>query len=188
MVRFTTLRVEKRMIANWVSMGKFKGKRICWHFTIGQNRDIWTNHVNNFITHLQTLTSMIQILSAIATACIIITFTILLSKHFSARLIAATVLCSIAFIYVGFSLKNNTASSIILEVLVAIAFYIIAIIGYSKYNLLLAYGIVLHGIWDIAHHNALLIKTDIPLYWPAYCLVTDVILGIYFFVVFKTQK
>ena len=98
---------------------------------------------------------MIQILSAIATALVIIVITILLSKHFSAKLFAATILCSIAFIYVGFSLKENMVSSIVLEVLVAVVFYFMAIIGYSKHNSLISYGIVLHGIWDITHHNAL---------------------------------
>jgi hypothetical protein len=131
---------------------------------------------------------MIQILSAIATALFIILFNMLLSKYFSAKLIAATILCSIAFIYVGFPLKGNTVSSIILEVLVAVVFYLIAIIGYSRQNSLIAYGIVLHGIWDIFHHNAFLIKTDIPHYWPAYCLVTDIIVGFYFYIVFKAQK
>ncbi len=131
---------------------------------------------------------MAQILSAIVTALILIILNMLLSKHFSAPLIAATILCSIAFIYVGFSLKGNTVSTIVLEVLVAVVFYFIAVIGYSRYNALIAFGIVLHGIWDIFHHNALLIKTDIPSYWPSYCLVTDVIIGIYFFIVFRKQK
>ena len=131
---------------------------------------------------------MTQILSAIATALALIILNMLLSKHFSAKLIAATILCSIAFIYVGFSLKGNTVSSIMLEVLVAVVFYFIAIIGYCRHNSLIAYGIVLHGLWDIFHHNALLIKTDIPPYWPVYCLVTDVIIGFYFFIVFKRQK
>ena len=90
---------------------------------------------------------MIQILSAIATALIIIMLTILFSKQFSAKLAAVTVLCSIAFIYVGFSLKGNTVSSIVLEVLVALVSYFIAIIGYVRRNSLIAYGIVLHGIW-----------------------------------------
>jgi hypothetical protein len=131
---------------------------------------------------------MAQILSAIATAVVIIILNILLSKRFSAQLIAATILCSIAFIYVGFSLKGNTVSSIVLEVLVAVVFYFIALIGYSRYNYLIAFGIVLHGIWDIFHHHALLIKTDIPSYWPVYCLVTDILTGFYFFMVFKAQK
>ena len=131
---------------------------------------------------------MNQILLAIVTALIIIMLTILFSKQFSAKLVALTLLCSIAFIYVGFSLKGNTVSSIILEVLVASAFIFFAIISYVRRNSLIAYGIVLHGIWDITHHNALLIKTDIPHYWPVYCLVVDIIIGVYFFIVFKTKK
>ena len=131
---------------------------------------------------------MIQILSALATAFIVITFTILLSKYFSAKLIAATVLCSIAFIYVGFSLKGNTVNLIVLEVMVTIVFYFIAIVGYVRNNALIAYGIVLHGIWDMLHHKALLVKTDIPDYWPLYCLLVDIILGVYFFLVFSKKK
>jgi len=127
---------------------------------------------------------MIEILSAIATAFIVITFTILLSGHFSAKLIAATILCSIAFIYVGFSLKANTISSIALEITVTLAFYLIAIVGYARNTVLIAVGILLHGVWDILHHSALLVTTDIPGYWPLYCLATDIILSVYFFLVF----
>jgi hypothetical protein len=131
---------------------------------------------------------MAQILSAVATAVVTIMLNSLLSKRFSSPLIAATILCSIAFIYVDFSLKGNTVSSIVLEVLAAVVFYFIALIGYSRYNYWIAYGIVLHGIWDIFHYHALLIKTDIPSYWPVYCLVTDILTGVYFFMVFKARK
>src|SRR5215210_6691358 len=131
---------------------------------------------------------MIQLLSAITTALIVIIFTRLLSKHFSAKLAAATILCSIAFIYVGFSLKGNTIGLIVLEVLIAVVFYLIAVVGYSKNNSLIAYGIVLHGVWDILHHQASFVKTDIPDYYPLYCLIVDFLLGVYFFLVFKRQK
>ena len=79
-------------------------------------------------------------------------------------------------------------STIVLEVLVAVAFYFIALIGYSRDNSLIAYGIVLHGIWDLLHHNALVVKTDIPNYWPLYCLVVDFILAVYFFFVFRKKN
>lgn len=131
---------------------------------------------------------MIQLLSAIATTLFVILFTRLLSKHFSARLVAATTLCSIAFIYVGFSLKGNPVSSTVLEVLVALIFYLIAVIGYSKNNFLIAYGIVLHGIWDILHHKAYFVKTDIPGYYPIYCIIVDLLLGVYFFLVFRAEN
>src|SRR3954470_14618198 len=128
---------------------------------------------------------MIQLLSAIATSLFVIIFTILVSKHFSARLAAATILGSIAFIYVGFSLKGNPVSSIVLEVLVAVAFYLIAVIGYSRNNSLIAFGIVLHGVWDILHHGASFVKTDIPDYWPLFCSIVDFLLGAYFFLLFR---
>src|SRR5690349_8225068 len=131
---------------------------------------------------------MIELLSAIATTASLILFTISLSRLFSARLAAANILCSIAFIYVGFSLKVNPVNSIILEVLVATVFYLIAVIGYSKNSSILAYGIILHGVWDILHHKASLIKTDIPHYWPLYCLMCDLLLGVYFLLVFRRQS
>lgn len=131
---------------------------------------------------------MIEILSAIATAFIVIIFTIWSSNHFSAKLVAATILCSIAFIYVGFSLKANTITSIALEITVTLVFYFIAIVGYSRNSALIAFGILLHGIWDILHHKALLVRTDIPDYWPVYCLVTDIILAVYFFWVFRKSN
>ena len=131
---------------------------------------------------------MIQILSAIAITGFVILFTRLLSQYYSSRFAAATILCSIAFIYVGFSLKGNTVSASILEVLVAVAFYLIAVIGYSKNSSLIAYGIVLHGIWDLLHHKASIVKTDIPHYYPIFCLTVDVLLGLYFFFVFKMEN
>jgi len=129
-----------------------------------------------------------EIISAVATALVVMLLTPALSKHFPAKLLAATILCSIAFIYVGFSLRGNQVSSIVLEVAVAIIFYFIAIIGYSKYIHLIALGILLHGIWDIFHYKAMLIRTAIPDYWPIYCLVVDFLWGVYFFIIFKRQE
>jgi hypothetical protein len=131
---------------------------------------------------------MIEIISAVATALVVMLLAPVLSRHFPTKLLAATILCSIAFIYVGFSLEGNQVSSIILEVTVAIIFYFVAIIGYSKYRYLIAFGIGLHGIWDIFHYKSLLIRTAIPDYWPLYCLVIDVLWGAYFFIIFKRQE
>jgi hypothetical protein len=131
---------------------------------------------------------MVQILSAIATTGFVILFTRLLSRFYSSKFAAATILCSIAFIYVGFSLKGNPVSATILEVLVAVVFYLIAVIGYSKNSSLIAYGIVLHGIWDLLHHKASIVKTDIPNYYPIFCLTVDILLGLYFLLVFKVKN
>jgi hypothetical protein len=58
----------------------------------------------------------------------------------------------------------------------------------QKNNLLIAYGIIIHGIWDISNHSGLLVKTDIPEHWPSFCLVADIIDGLYFLFIFKNLK
>ena len=131
---------------------------------------------------------MIEIIAAIVTALAVVLVMPILFKYFTPQLIASTILCSIAFIYVGFALKENPVSAILLEVTVSVIFYFIAIIGCAKNVYLIAYGIILHGIWDILHHNGMLVTTNIPLYWPSYCLILDFIWGIYFLIIFKRQS
>jgi hypothetical protein len=131
---------------------------------------------------------MIETISGIITAVVIIFLSQLLSEYFTSKLFAATVLVAIAFIYAGFSLKENAVGFTILECGTALIFYFLAITGYTRNKSLIAYGIILHGVWDIIHHNGWVVKTDIPGYWPSFCLIVDLIDGVYFLFVFKNQK
>jgi len=131
---------------------------------------------------------MIETISGIVTAIVIILLSQVLSKYYTAKLIATTILVAIAFIYVGFSLKDNPVNMIVLEIAIALFFYFLAIIGYTRNSILIAYGIILHGLWDMFHHGAILIGTDIPGYWPSFCFIIDIIDGLYFLIVFKKQK
>lgn len=131
---------------------------------------------------------MVETILGIVVAVVIIILTRMLSKYFTAELFAATILVAIAFIYVGFSLKDNPVSLIIVEIGFALFLYFLAIIGYTRNSLLIAYGIILHGLWDIFHHNGFLIGTDVPVYWPSFCFIIDIIDGIYFLLLFKKEK
>jgi hypothetical protein len=131
---------------------------------------------------------MAETISGIIAAVVIIILSQVLSRYFTVRLFAATVLVAIAFIYVGFSLKGNPVHLIISEVSFALVLYFLAIIGYTRNSLLVAYGIILHGLWDIFHHNGFLIGTDIPDYWPSFCFIIDIIDGLYFLILFKKEK
>ncbi|RYE38026.1 MAG: hypothetical protein EOP48_27735 [Sphingobacteriales bacterium] len=111
----------------------------------------------------------------------------LFKRYFSAKLLAATILVAIAFIYVGFALKENLVGDIIIEVTAALVFYFIAIIGYSKHPKLIAVGILLHGLWDLTHHIISGLNAN-PDYWPIFCLTIDVIWSIYFYFIFKKEK
>ena len=130
---------------------------------------------------------MTEIISAIVVAVAIIIISRLVSKYFTTKLFAATVLVAIAFIYVGFSLKDNPTEAIILECAVALALYFLALIGYTRNNALIAYGIMFHGLWDILHHHGVFIKTDVPHYWPLFCLIVDIIDGLYFLYIFSRR-
>ena len=131
---------------------------------------------------------MIEIISGIVVGVLIIILTQVLFKYFTYKLIATTILVAIAFIYVGFALKGNPVRLIILEVVVALFLYFLAIIGYTRNNILIAYGIILHGIWDIFHHNGWLVETNVAGYWPSFCFIVDIIDGLYFLVIFKRLK
>lgn len=130
---------------------------------------------------------MIEAISGMVTATIIIILSRALRSFFSTRLIATTVLVAIAFIYVGFSLQTNLISSIVLETGVALFFYFLALTGYMKNSLLIAYGILLHGVWDVLHHKGL-VASNVPEYWPSFCFVVDVVTGLYFLLVFRARK
>jgi hypothetical protein len=131
---------------------------------------------------------MTVLLSAIVTGVLIIFIARLLSGYFTMKLFAATNLVAIAFIYIGFSLKDNPAKSIVIEIVATLIFYFAALIGYKKNNSWIAWGLILHGIWDIAHYKGTLIGTVIPDYWPVYCLTIDIIEGLFFLIIFRKQK
>ncbi len=131
---------------------------------------------------------MEEALYGLVAAIAIILIVRVCSRYISARLFAATILVAIAFIYVGFSLKQNPAGSIVLEAGMALVLYFLALIGYVKNNNLLGYGIMAHGVWDILHHNGWIIGTDVPVFWPTFCFVIDMIDGLYFLWLFSRQK
>ena len=131
---------------------------------------------------------MIETVSGIITALVIIILSRVLSKYFSVQLFATAILVAIAFIYVGFSLKNNPAELTVLEIMFALALSFFAIIGFTHNSNWIAYGIIIHGLWDIFHHNGFIIETDVPAYWPVFCIVIDIITGVYFLYVFNNQK
>jgi len=130
---------------------------------------------------------LLELLWGLATALPLIFLTPLLRKYFPMKLLAATILVAIAFIYVGFSLKENILSDIIIEVTAALVFFFIAIVGYTRHSKLIALGILLHGLWDLIHHFTSGLKSN-PDYWPVYCLTIDVIWSVYFYFIFKKEK
>jgi hypothetical protein len=93
----------------------------------------------------------------------------------------AVALAAIGAVYAGFGLVDGRTGVAALEVLVATAFLAIALAGLWAAPMLVGLGLVLHGLWDLAHgpHR---VTTRIPRWYPPFCAAYDFVFAGVFFV------
>jgi len=68
---------------------------------------------------------------------------------------------------------------------IALAFYAIAILGAYKSLTLVGLGIAAHGAYDVTH-MLYLTNSVSPTWWPSFCAVIDMVLG--FWVVYLSKR
>jgi hypothetical protein len=94
-----------------------------------------------------------------------------------ARLCLGALLAGIGFVYLGFAISDGRTSAIVVQVISALVFLWVAIIGiHEGSNLLLGLGFLAHGGWDALHHEGHG-WTKVRTYWPPFCAVADVLIG-----------
>lgn len=94
-----------------------------------------------------------------------------LSKTQSIEL-ASTIVAVVGAIYVGFALQRGDVKQIAIEIVVAMAFLLAALVGMWLNPWAVPAAYVLHGAWDFAHHrNSPLVS--IPVWYPPFCAVYD---------------
>jgi hypothetical protein len=87
-----------------------------------------------------------------------------------------TVMIVTAAYYVLFALMGASTRALVIEILVASGFSLIAIIGYKINLWLIVSALVGHGVFDMVH-RLMFENPGVPHWWPGFCLVFDVILG-----------
>jgi hypothetical protein len=87
-----------------------------------------------------------------------------------------TVLIVIASYYVLFAAMGATNHAVILEIIVASIFLLLAVVGYKKNFWVITLAIVGHGIFDLAH-PFLFQNPGVPSFWPGFCSTFDVVFG-----------
>jgi hypothetical protein len=87
-----------------------------------------------------------------------------------------TVLIVIASYYVLFAVMGASGPTLAIEIAVACAFALIAILGFKRNLWLVAAALIGHGAFDFVHHR-LIENPGVPQWWPGFCLAFDVILG-----------
>jgi hypothetical protein len=87
-----------------------------------------------------------------------------------------TVLIVVGSYYVLFALMGASRRTLVIEIAIAVAFLLVAIIGYKKNRWFIAIALVGHGVFD-GLHQLLFENPGVPRWWPGFCMTFDVILG-----------
>jgi hypothetical protein len=94
------------------------------------------------------------------------------------RALYPAVLIVNASYYVLFAAIGASGRTLAIEIAVASAFLLIAIVGFKRNLWLVAAAIAGHGVFDFFHHS-LIDNPGVPRWWPGFCLAFDVGFGGY---------
>jgi hypothetical protein len=88
----------------------------------------------------------------------------------------ATVAFVVATYYVLFAVMGASHKTLMVEIAIAIGFFLIAVIGFTGNFWLVAVALVGHGIFDFIRPG-LIANPGVPRWWPGFCMAFDLILG-----------
>lgn len=92
--------------------------------------------------------------------------------------ITSFLLVLIASVYYGFALSGHHKKAAIIESIVASCFVLLGLFGLWFSPWILVGGLLLHGVWDLLHHNTgKLVK--IPAWYIPFCASYDIIMALY---------
>ena len=87
-----------------------------------------------------------------------------------------TVLIVIASYYVLFAAMGASRRTLIIEIVVAGGFLLVAVLGFRKDFWLIVTALIGHGIFDFAH-RFFIDNPGVPHWWSGFCLAFDALLG-----------
>jgi len=89
-----------------------------------------------------------------------------------------TVLVVIAAYYILFAVMGGSRHALAWELVIAVAFSAVAIMGALHMPVLVGVGIVAHGLFDFVHYR-MMEDAGVPDWWPGFCGSLDVVLGLW---------
>jgi hypothetical protein len=87
-----------------------------------------------------------------------------------------TVMIVIASYYVLFAAMGASRRTLIIEIVIASAFLLVAVLGFRKNFWLVVAALIGHGVFDFIHHF-FIDNPGVPYWWPGFCLAFDALLG-----------
>jgi hypothetical protein len=113
-----------------------------------------------------------------ALAVVLVAVHAVLDRAASIELAAAT-LCVIAGVYMGFALSHARDRVAVVESGTAVAFGVVALLGLWVDPAFVIGGLVLHALWDLAHHRRAghgrwaAVLAPVPPWYVPLCAVVD---------------
>ena len=99
----------------------------------------------------------------------------------------STVLVIIASYYVLFAVLGGSRHALVWELVIAIVFSTVAILGALFFPTLVGIGIVAHGVFDLVH-DSIIENAGVPTWWPIFCASIDVLLGLWVVVLSRLPR
>ena len=90
------------------------------------------------------------------------------------RVFYPSMMITIAAYYILFAAMGASAPVVILEAVAAIAFMLLAVVGFKTSLWLVAAALAAHGVFDLFHH-LIIDDPGVPRWWPDFCLAFDVV-------------
>jgi len=78
--------------------------------------------------------------------------------------------------YVLFAVMGASGRTLVMEIVVASVFLLVAVLGFKRSPWLVVAALMGHGVFDFVHHF-LIQNPGVPRWWPGFCLAFDVVLG-----------
>lgn len=98
----------------------------------------------------------------------------------------STVLVIIASYYVLFAVLSGSGHALAWELIIAVAFSTVAILGALFHPTLIGTGIMGHGLFDLVH-DVIIENSGVPAWWPSFCASIDVLLGLWVIILTRSR-
>ena len=84
----------------------------------------------------------------------------------------------VATYYILFAVMGSSMRALGMESAAAVAFLVLAVVGFRKNLWLIAAALAGHGVFDF-FHNRFIQNPGVPVWWPGFCLSYDVLAGVF---------
>ena len=92
------------------------------------------------------------------------------------RVFYSTLAILVATYYILSAVMANSTPALLMESLIACAFFVLAVVGFKKNPWLIVAALAGHGVLDFFHHR-IVHNPGVPAWWPGFCLSFDIPAG-----------